>query len=596
MADQVQIKLGADTRSAVSGLKEFQAAVESSTASIQTLSGPSGIGSIISSSQTAIETINGIRSAVALGFSTGPMIAFTGVMAAVAFTMKEAIGLVDDLIEKTHSLNNLRSSAFESLASYNKQLKKAVEEGLISEDEFYKKGAIANDQSFLGGKPPDEQAKEVAKLVAELRNLLEIRRRILADREATKKADGIEFDARLKRQTSESGGIEANDRRILNAGFMSPSSFESRQKENAKQVLDAQIQVINEKDKQLKAQLEKADRSHAIVLNAQRKALDAERFEAEQNFQNKVIAIEEETSAKVRAMKEAELQKQINIRDTQRKLEAERLAQIDAQNEAIREGFEIERARIAGDFRLTDNEKRRLTMESLTAQNSMPGVASKRSQQQLGFLQADADPNSMKDQTIKAMVELKSAMGTTAQNISQVFVSPIQGAFTGLQGSIAGLIKGTMTWKDAMRNVAASIVEQLVSAIAMLIAKAIILTAVITALNVIAPGLGSALGFAAGGIGARASGGIAGPGLYQVGERGPEYVVNNQTLNRMGGGFFDSLQAGYTPPQAAGGGGSSNVHIGFIGGPSMVGQWLETREGRAYVANIADQQIREARG
>ena len=204
------------------------------------------------------------------------------------------------------------------------------------------------------------------------------------------------------------------------------------------------------------------------------------------------------------------------------------------------------------------------------------------------------DPKSIKDQTRNQLTELGASFGTAAQNIAAVFVSPLQGAFDGLQSSIHGLIKGTMSWKNALTNVASSIVEQMVSAIAMLIAKAIILATVIAALNAIAPGVGSALGFAAG-IGARAEGGLTGPGIYTVGEQGPEYVINNKTLNRLGPAYFDALQQGKTPA-VAGGGSSTSVHMGFIGGPAMVGQWLESREGRKYIIDIADQRIREARG
>lgn len=195
---------------------------------------------------------------------------------------------------------------------------------------------------------------------------------------------------------------------------------------------------------------------------------------------------------------------------------------------------------------------------------------------------------------------LSEGLGKAAGNAYQfsaraaeTLTSSVMTAVDGLSSAMQGLIEGTRNWGDVWRNVQSSILGMVLQ----LIIRFTVLFALVSALSFLFPGssfVGRLAGFA--GIPGKASGGVVGAGLYQVGEQGQEYVVNNKTLSRMGSAYFDSLQAGYTPPQAAGGGGSSNVHIGFIGGPAMVGQWLETREGRAYVANIADQQIREARG
>lgn len=176
---------------------------------------------------------------------------------------------------------------------------------------------------------------------------------------------------------------------------------------------------------------------------------------------------------------------------------------------------------------------------------------------------------------------------------AETVTNSVTTAIDGLAASMQGLIEGTRNWGDVWRSVQSNILGMVLQ----LIIRFTVLLALVSALSFLFPGsgfVGKLAGFA--GIPGKASGGVIGSGLYQVGERGPEYVVNNSTLNRMGTSYFDSLQAGYTPPQAAPQGGGQAVHIGFIGGPSMVGQWLESREGRAYVADIADQRIREARG
>ncbi len=575
MADQVQIKLGADVSQAVAGIERVSQAGSKlkETMGVAMKTAMSELAGAAGQAGSALQDLS-----TSLGLSAGAATAAI----AVGLALKASIEFYTETINiATQGMRNLGDSTYKTGENLKKLIQESKKAGLIDDDEAL--GFLKNIASGkAASQDPDKAARMIAAVTRELRHLLDVRREIAALQKAQDKSNLMttQGDSLLASARAGLAGAE------IGAAGLSPEEEEKKR-----------IEVLNELHKLKLREFEQEEiasnrRKDLAVAAGDKIAL----IEIEADLlmhSKKVEASWLELSAKEVEIRRQTVEKRKRIDED---AEQQRIQKLQEEEDALSRIYEIERARIAGDFRLTDTEKRQKTIDSLNAEAATltGGGQSKRAQQQLGFLKADADPNSMKDQTIKALVELKSAMGTAAQNISQVFVSPIQGAFTGLQGSIAGLIKGTMTWKDAMRNVAASIVEQLISAIAMLIAKAIILTAVIGALNVVAPGFGSIL--AGGMIGARASGGITGPGLYTVGERGPEYVVNNETTNRMGQGFFDSLQAGYTPPSAGGGGGSSNVHIGFIGGPSMVGQWLESREGRKYVANIADERIREARG
>lgn len=575
MGDDVKITLGADVSGAVAGIEKVTKSGEKLRATVGTVM-KAALGELAGAAGQAGVAMQDLSAA--FGLSAGAATAAIAIGAALKFSIEF---YTETLNIATQGMKDLGDQTYKTGENLKKLIQESKKAGLIDDNEalgFLKN--IATGKAMSGD--PDRAARAINAVTRELRLMLEARREIAAFQKAQDKANLSTVQGDSLFGNARAGLANAE----IGAANLSPE-------EEAQKRIAVAGEVHKRKIREFEQEEIIANRlKEAAIISDDKLAL----IEIESNLSMHSKKVE--ASWLDLAAKEVEIRK--NASDKRKQIDADaetaRVQKLQEEEELLSRIYEIERARIAGDFRLSDVDKRRLTIDNLKAEgNAIPGAQSKRSKQQLGFLEAEADPNSTRDQTIKAIVDIKNSMGTAAQNISQVFVAPIQGAFVGLQGSISGLIKGTMTWKDAMANVASSIVEQLVSAIAMLIAKAIILATVIAALNFIAPGLGSALGSAAG-IGAREQGGVAGPGLYQVGERGPEYVVNNPTLNRMGTSYFDSLQAGYTPPQAAPQGGGQAVHIGFIGGPSMVGQWLESREGRAYVADIADQRIREARG
>ena len=201
--------------------------------------------------------------------------------------------------------------------------------------------------------------------------------------------------------------------------------------------------------------------------------------------------------------------------------------------------------------------------------------------------------------------QIRSEGSVFLNDLAATAAGSVTTALAGVADVLTGIIMGTRTWAQAMQQTTASILNMVIQ----MILKFTVLYGLISILQAVFPGsgfVGKFAGFA--GFPGKATGGLVGSGMYQVGEKGPEYVIDNKTLNRMGTGFFQSLQNGVVPsiasvPKgmaasgggAAGSGSSMGVSLAVLGGPGAIQQWAQTREGHAYIVDIANETIRDAR-
>ncbi len=128
---------------------------------------------------------------------------------------------------------------------------------------------------------------------------------------------------------------------------------------------------------------------------------------------------------------------------------------------------------------------------------------------------------------------------------ARVGVSIQQGAFKGVSSSVEGLIKGTMSAAEAMKNLGKTILDSVVSAFSEMIAKLLIMKS----LGFIFGGggfLGKIFGFEKGGFTGFASGGFTGFGgassVAGVVHKG-EYVLPARTTAALGIEALDNLRA-----------------------------------------------------
>lgn len=89
-------------------------------------------------------------------------------------------------------------------------------------------------------------------------------------------------------------------------------------------------------------------------------------------------------------------------------------------------------------------------------------------------IQAQADPESIRQQMMATIIELDNQLGTTAQRIAGMFRDVVGSAIDGISTSIGGLIRGTMSWGQALSNIGTTIMDTVINAFARMIAEQII--------------------------------------------------------------------------------------------------------------------------
>ena len=191
-----------------------------------------------------------------------------------------------------------------------------------------------------------------------------------------------------------------------------------------------------------------------------------------------------------------------------------------------------------------------------------------------------------------AMVQL----GTTAQQVGNAISTVIGGAVNGIAGAIEGLIRRTLTWKDALLQVGQAILDAIIGAIAQMLAQMLVsfvlqlvfgklvakqaallatawapaafLASVATYGTAVGVGVGALVAGMAvtQGLAQFAGGGFTGQGPRNepagIVHRG-EYVVPAPAVASMGVSYFDSLVGG-TPsetPSPRGRATSQNINL-----------------------------------
>jgi hypothetical protein len=202
-------------------------------------------------------------------------------------------------------------------------------------------------------------------------------------------------------------------------------------------------------------------------------------------------------------------------------------------------------------------------------------------------------PRSLGDGAKEGLASTINQFGSDADIVARGVQASFSGVFEGLRGSIQGLIEGTMTWGDALRNIGSSILSGVISAIAEMfatwIAKRLLIhtlglsflaaegaaetakeadtlpakTAGAAAAGISSYGLAIAGGLAAIALIASLSGGFAeggavsGPGtgtsdsIFARLSNG-EHVMTAAAVQRVGGhGVLDAINAGRIPDLAS---------------------------------------------
>ncbi|HZV37014.1 MAG TPA: hypothetical protein VFB72_20730, partial [Verrucomicrobiae bacterium] len=226
------------------------------------------------------------------------------------------------------------------------------------------------------------------------------------------------------------------------------------------------------------------------LLNQQRAMLDEAHKQgavSDQEFAERSIKLDEE---KLRLEQE--------IRTSRRSEQSELNAAYDQELQRKQEILAFDRETIQNSFKLNPQEKlaaektlleiekqlvdeaaKRYEFESRMAALQKDAVAYQDAQRKLSELQkqrsgldmqgakmnAQADPNSFSDQFTAVGVKLQNEWGSWAQQTAHSFESVFNSAIQSISKGITGLIEGTMTWGQALRQIGSSILNEIIQAI-----------------------------------------------------------------------------------------------------------------------------------
>lgn len=259
-------------------------------------------------------------------------------------------------------------------------------------------------------------------------------------------------------------------------------------------------------------------------------------------------------------------------------------------------------------------------------------------------MQMGPDPNSFGEQFSATLVNLQNQFGTVAQQMAQTFADVFNAATSSISTGIQGLIMGTMTWGDALRNIGASIVQSLVKSFADMVAgwimahvlmkgvstawaafqsalrgkdvveanateaaKTPALAANATLASIGSFGVAAVIGIAAiagilAAVGAFKEGGYTGAGdpnqVAGIVHKG-EYVIPADAVSRIGLDTLESMRAGDSTgvglPTSAASPSPITLNMGVFDNPARLNDWARSQDGRTVLVDIMRQHAHEVR-
>lgn len=299
--------------------------------------------------------------------------------------------------------------------------------------------------------------------------------------------------------------------------------------------------------------------------------------------------------------------------------------------------FDVDRATVQANFRLTDIEKREkmlallikerdaikeqvallqrrqdvLDSQDTTGRELLQGRIDNTARrgldvgQQIAGIEGAPDPESFRDQFANVFTELQNQWGGWAQQMATSFKNVFETSISSISSGITGLIMGTQTWAQALRSIGSTVLTTVIQSIVQMgvrwVATRLMMSAVektASAGDALAKapsaimtsisswGLAAAVGLAAviaavAAFGGFERGGYTGDGhpasIAGVVHRG-EYVIPAPAVDRMGVQGIESMLSG------GGAGGSQN--IAFFDDGSRLADWARTQEGETVIVDV----------
>ncbi len=258
-----------------------------------------------------------------------------------------------------------------------------------------------------------------------------------------------EITNRTTEQNAELNELKAEEKRLLGESNVLTLQQDGEMEELTRRTQAKRVELFKNAQKQIdemnKARVEKAQA--------------AAKAEAD--------GLENELTAKLDklARERDDLEKDFRKTDKEKREEKIRLLKLEG------ELFDEHIGKLEKLAKLQEDEGARKVVDDRTggARKRRGGV----SERQRGMRQ-QPDPNSIRDQMTEVFVEMQNQMQTLAENIATMFKDIVNTAIDATAESIEGLIKGTMTWSQALQNIGDSILNTIISSFAKMAAQWIV--------------------------------------------------------------------------------------------------------------------------
>lgn len=155
---------------------------------------------------------------------------------------------------------------------------------------------------------------------------------------------------------------------------------------------------------------------------------------------------------------------------------AEAMEMLQGKLEAVRKLESDLQANAPADARIftDENGQAHATESQLRFQEQSLALARERMTVEAEIARLGPDPTSISAQLGDTARQMRDEFGTTAESIARGFRSVVGSAVDGISTSISGLIRGTMTWGQALQNIGNSILNGVIDAIAKMFAQWIV--------------------------------------------------------------------------------------------------------------------------
>ncbi len=124
------------------------------------------------------------------------------------------------------------------------------------------------------------------------------------------------------------------------------------------------------------------------------------------------------------------------------------------------------------------------------------GLSGQRGQNRVASAGMGADPNDFTAQLTSKMTALRSSWGTMVQQMAGTLTNAMSAAFNGISNGIQGLIMGTITWGEALKNIGTGIVTSIVKSFSDMVASWIVTHVIMKGVSLAWAAFSSALGWA----------------------------------------------------------------------------------------------------